>query len=119
MRFSRITGIASASVGHMQARTQGPDRRRKASQTTGVFSLLRPHLRVMPGDPPAAPTSAATPAYRQFFGARLKDQYGDHYYLIVSIFNGVVLAVAALALLAIFSSNVTGVVKANALDGLA
>lgn len=44
---------------------------------------------------------AAALASRQFFGGRLSEQYHDHYHLIASVFNGVVLGGAATSLLLI------------------
>jgi hypothetical protein len=47
-------------------------------------------------------------AMRRYFGARLSDQYRDHYHLIASVFNGVVLGAAAATLLLIVRSAVPG-----------
>ena len=63
------------------------------------------------GDPPANGERRAGAAAggagtaREYLGNRLSDQYRDHYHLIASVFNGVVLAGAAVSLLAILATD--------------
>jgi hypothetical protein len=63
----------------------------------------------------ATPQPAWAPGGTRPFADRLAGQFAHHYHLIVSIFKGIALYSASVALLAIPTAPVSGVVKATAL----